>query len=192
MNYPQIKQEQLSADPEGGNANVVLANSFNGTGLKRRRTDEGGQCEDIAMTSPAKIGSLIITNNERTASCIQQHNASQINVAHLKNPTGKTFLHIQHSPCIYQTEDWKPKGCTMYLPLSEDVMVNTRNIEQISFESDQFFLADEKGNYVGAKPGNAIHLWRFDLATRKLYISRSILFLKEQEYKDIRLQLEVL
>lgn len=41
----------------------------------------------------------------------------------------------------------------MYLPLLEDVMVNMKNIEQISFEADQFFLADEKGNYVGAKPG---------------------------------------
>lgn len=45
----------------------------------------------------------------------------------------------------------------MYLPLCEDIMINTHNIEQISFETDQFFLADEKGNYVGAKSGKYWH-----------------------------------
>lgn len=65
----------------------------------------------------------------------------------------KTFLTVRHNNYIYHTEDWRPKGCTRYIPLHEDIMINTQNIEQISFECDQFFLADEKGNYVGAKPG---------------------------------------
>nr|XP_042908897.1 uncharacterized protein LOC107443204 isoform X2 [Parasteatoda tepidariorum] len=102
----------------------------------------------------------------------------------------KNFLSIRHNCYIYHTEDWKPKGCTMYLPLREDIMINTQNIEQISFENDQFFLADEKGNYVGAKPGNAVHFWRFDGSMRKLYISRSILFLKDQDYQDLQVQLD--
>lgn len=65
----------------------------------------------------------------------------------------KMFLTVRHNNYVYHTEDWKPKGCTRYIPLHEDIMINTQNIEQISFECDQFFLADEKGNYVGAKPG---------------------------------------
>ncbi|KAG8189023.1 hypothetical protein JTE90_025466 [Oedothorax gibbosus] len=101
----------------------------------------------------------------------------------------KTFLSVRHNSYVYHTEEWKPKGCTMYLPLCEDIMINTHNIEQMSFETDQFFLADEKGNYVGAKPGNAVHLWRFDSTMKKLYISRSILFLKEQDYHDVQFQL---
>uniref|UniRef100_T1IMT6 Uncharacterized protein n=1 Tax=Strigamia maritima TaxID=126957 RepID=T1IMT6_STRMM len=143
MNYPHIKQEQLSGDSE------VLQNSFNGTGLKRRRTDDI-QCEDIAMTSPTKIGHLIISSNNNE----HNRNVNVVSGTHLRSSGSKTFLHIQHSSFVFQTEDWKPKGCTMYLPLTEDVMVNTRNIEQVSFENDQFFLADEKGNYVGAKPGD--------------------------------------
>lgn len=63
------------------------------------------------------------------------------------------FLTVRHNNYIYHTEDWRPKACTRYVPLHEDIMINTQNIEQISFECDQFFLADEKGNYVGAKPG---------------------------------------
>lgn len=172
MNYTQIKQETLTGDAD-------VQSAFNGSSLKRRRTDE---YDDIHMTSPSKMGHLIMP---------AEHRSYGSGATAIKS-SGKTFLHIHHSPFVYQTEDWLPKGCTMYLPLSEDVMVNTRNIEQISFESDQFFLADEKGNYVGAKPGNAIHLWRFDTASRKLYISRSILFLKDQEYQDIRNQLDQL
>ncbi|KAH9367025.1 hypothetical protein HPB48_021384 [Haemaphysalis longicornis] len=68
----------------------------------------------------------------------------------------------------------------MYLPLTQDVMINTRCIDQLSFETDQFFLADGKGNYIGAKSGHAIHMWRYDPASKRLFISQSVLFLREQ------------
>ncbi|XP_023231833.1 uncharacterized protein LOC111631759 isoform X1 [Centruroides sculpturatus] len=154
--------------PTNGEA---LTSSF-GTqsNLKRRRTDE---YEEMGMYPTNKLGNIIYSEPRGYASM-------------------KTFLMIRHNPFVYHTEDWKPRGCTMYLPLTEDIMINSRNIEQISFETDQFFLADEKGNYMGAKPGNAIHLWRFDPSTRKLYISRSVLFLKEQDYREVQIQLEAL
>ena len=50
-------------------------------------------------------------------------------------------------------------------------MINTQNIEQISFECDQFFLADEKGNYVGAKPGGIIFIYQY------FYTKHIILFI---------------
>lgn len=162
---PQIKNE-----PESSEGTEYLSDIINGSSLKRRRTED---YDEIQMACSAKLSNFVIP---------QQRSLMP----------GHSFLHIRHTPFVYQTEDWKPKGCTMYLPLVEDVMVNTRNIEQISFETDQFFLADDKGNYVGAKPGNAIHLWRYDLQSRNLYISRSILFLKEQEFGDIRAQLETM
>lgn len=40
--------------------------------------------------------------------------------------------------------------------------------------------------------GNAVHLWRFDPTTRKLYISRSILFLKEQVCLSLYCQTDAL
>nr|XP_054920214.1 uncharacterized protein LOC126517480 isoform X3 [Dermacentor andersoni] len=94
---------------------------------------------------------------------------------------GRSFLTIRHNASVFHTEDWKPRGCTMYLPLAQDVMINMRCIDQVSFESDQFFLADGKGNYIGAKSGHAIHLWRYDHSTKRLFISQSVLFLREQE-----------
>ncbi|XP_064477101.1 uncharacterized protein LOC135390990 isoform X2 [Ornithodoros turicata] len=101
----------------------------------------------------------------------------------------RTFLTVRHNSYVFHTEEWKPRGCSMYLPLTQDVMLNMRHIEQVSFENDQFFLADGKGNYAGAKTGNAIHLWRLDPNTRKLYVSRSLLFLREQDYREVQLQL---
>lgn len=162
---PQIKNE-----PESGEGTDYFPTIINGSSLKRRRTED---YDELQMACPAKLSGFMIPEQRAVVQ-------------------GRLFLHIRHTPFVYQTEDWKPKGCTMYLPLIEDVMVNTRNIEQISFENDQFFLADDKGNYVGAKPGNAIHLWRYDFSSRKLYISRSILFLKEQEFNYIRAQLETM
>lgn len=78
----------------------------------------------------------------------------------------------------------------MYLPLAQDIMINTRNVDQLSFENDQFFLADDKGNYIGAKTGNAIHLWRYDTSTKRLFISQSVLFLREQDHREVLDQLE--
>ncbi|XP_002434326.4 uncharacterized protein LOC8052984 isoform X3 [Ixodes scapularis] len=104
--------------------------------------------------------------------------------------SGRSFLTIRHNASVYHTEEWKPRGCTMYLPLSQDVMINTRNVDQLSFENDQFFLADGKGNYIGAKSGNAIHFWRYDTSTKRLFISQSILFLREQDHREALEQLE--
>ncbi|KAH9382928.1 hypothetical protein HPB48_023560 [Haemaphysalis longicornis] len=96
---------------------------------------------------------------------------------------GRSFLTIRHNASVFHTEEWKPRGCTMYLPLTQDVMINTRCIDQLSFETDQFFLADGKGNYIGAKSGHAIHMWRYDPASKRLFISQSVLFLREQPNK---------
>lgn len=105
---------------------------------------------------------------------------------------GRSFLTIRHNASVFHTEEWKPRGCTMYLPLTQDVMINTRCIDQLSFETDQFFLADGKGNYIGAKSGHAIHMWRYDPASKRLFISQSVLFLREQDHREVLDQLEYL
>ncbi|GFY76137.1 uncharacterized protein TNIN_154851 [Trichonephila inaurata madagascariensis] len=157
LNYslPLVSSDVVGVPTNGDNVNTTYHTQ---SSLKRPRTED---YPDIGIYSSNKLSNYI---------CSESRSYSR----------AKTFLTVRHNSYVYHTEEWKPKGCTMYLPLCEDIMINTQNIEQISFESDQFFLADEKGNYVGAKPGNAVHLWRFDPTSRKLYISRSILFLKDQ------------
>lgn len=136
-------------------------------GLKRRRLGETWEDPNLPtmfQTCPklGTAGLLSPSDPQRTAR------------------TGRSFLTIRHNSSIFHTEEWKPRGCTMYLPLAQDIMINTRNVDQLSFENDQFFLADDKGNYIGAKTGNAIHLWRYDTSTKRLFISQSVLFLREQ------------
>ncbi|PRD29977.1 UNVERIFIED_CONTAM: hypothetical protein NCL1_27794 [Trichonephila clavipes] len=210
LNYslPLVSSDVVGVPTNGDNVNTTYHTQ---SSLKRPRTED---YPDIGIYSSNKLSNYI---------CSESRSYSR----------AKTFLTVRHNSYVYHTEEWKPKGCTMYLPLCEDIMINTQNIEQISFESDQFFLADEKGNYVGAKPvknlkqehlnfkyhnfkcarfncvakmmiysvssieynrfsylGNAVHLWRFDPTSRKLYISRSILFLKDQDYQDVQFQLD--
>jgi hypothetical protein len=55
----------------------------------------------------------------------------------------KRFLPINSSNCIYESEDYKSKGETLYVPLRESVLVNVQNIEQFSFSEGSFFIGDE-------------------------------------------------
>ncbi|GIZ02725.1 uncharacterized protein CEXT_805832 [Caerostris extrusa] len=141
-NIPLVSSDVVGVPTNGDNVNTAYHTQGS---LKRPRTED---YSEIGMYSSNKLSNYI---------CSDSRSYSR----------AKTFLTVRHNNYIYHTEEWKPKGCTMYLPLS-----------------------DEKGNYVGAKPGNAVHLWRFDPASRKLYISRSILFLKEQDYQDVQFQLD--
>ncbi|GAB6031674.1 hypothetical protein CHUAL_009428 [Chamberlinius hualienensis] len=178
INYiPQFKHEPSCSD---GSVPEYATSVINGSSLKRRRTEYENYNNDSQLhvpsyAYPAKFSSFVIPEQRSYTQSIS-----------------RTFLSIRHTPYIYHTEEFKSKGCTMYAPLNDDIMINASTIDQISFESDQFFLTDGRGNYVGAKQGNAIHLWRFDCSTRRLYISRSILFLREQEFIDIRNQMEYL
>ncbi|XP_035208781.1 uncharacterized protein LOC118183374 isoform X2 [Stegodyphus dumicola] len=164
LNYglPLVSHEGVGVSTNGNNT------QYHQGSLKRPRTED---YPEIGVYQSNKLSSYICTDSRGYSK-------------------SKTFLSVRHNNYVYHTEDWKPKGCTMYLPLREDIMINVQNIEQISFESDQFFLADEKGNYVGAKSGHAVHLWRFDSTLRKLYISRSILFLKDQDFQEVQVQLD--
>lgn len=103
---------------------------------------------------------------------------------------GRGFLAIRHGASVFQTEELKPRGCTLYHPLTNDMMINVLNVDQLSFESGQFFLADAKGLYIGAKSGHAIHFWRYGNVSRKLFVSQSILFLKEEDYIGVLQQLD--
>lgn len=98
---------------------------------------------------------------------------------------GHRYLTIRRGAYVYQTEDWQPMSMTLYIPLEQDIMINTRTINQLSYESNYFFIGDSYGNYRGTKSGNAVHLWRLDFTTKKLYIAQSILFIRDQDFKHV-------
>lgn len=98
---------------------------------------------------------------------------------------GHRYLTIRRGAYVYQTEEWQPMSLSLYSPLEHDIMINTRTISQLSYEGNYFFLADSYGKYRGSKSGNAVHFWRHDYTTRKLYIAQSVLFLREQDFKHV-------
>ena len=66
---------------------------------------------------------------------------------------GRNFIPIAASPATFHTEDVKQRNETMYIPLTDDVLVNVRTIEQISYDAGGFFIGDHKGNYVRNSQG---------------------------------------
>ncbi|XP_012943128.1 uncharacterized protein LOC101856049 [Aplysia californica] len=105
---------------------------------------------------------------------------------------GHNFVHFRKvdNERVYQTEDWEPSGSALFYPLTEDVMVNSRNIEQFSCSSGNFFVAGQDGLYSRTLSGKVLHLWRFCTEKKKLYISRSFLFRNAQDFWEVQQMLE--
>ena len=59
----------------------------------------------------------------------------------------RRFFTICASGRVYDSEDFQPKGETLYTPLKEEVIVNTRNIEQFTFTNGSFFIGDESSRF---------------------------------------------
>ncbi|KAL9951068.1 hypothetical protein ACROYT_G043663 [Oculina patagonica] len=104
----------------------------------------------------------------------------------------RRFLPINASGLVYESEDFRPKGETLYTPLQDDVIVNTRNIEQFTFTNGSFFIGDESSRFSRTVQGVSLNMWRFDDQTKKLYISRSFVFTSPQEAQEIKRVLEAM
>ncbi|RUS83858.1 hypothetical protein EGW08_008399 [Elysia chlorotica] len=102
--------------------------------------------------------------------------------------TGRRFLTLykKNNNSVYHTEEWLPCGSTLFSPLTEDIMVNTQNIEQFSSSSGQYFVSDERGQYSATLTGQVLHLWRFCPTKQKLFISRSFLFQEHQDFLQVQ------
>ena len=57
---------------------------------------------------------------------------------------------------VFHTEEWRERQTPMYLPVTENLLINTANIEQLSFTAGSWFLADETGNYCGSQEGKGL------------------------------------
>ncbi|GFN94093.1 hypothetical protein PoB_002059900 [Plakobranchus ocellatus] len=74
--------------------------------------------------------------------------------------TGQRFLTLLKGNCnsIFHTEEWIPSGSTLFFPLTEDIMFNTRNIEQFTSSHGQFFVADQNGQYSKTLTDTSVNL----------------------------------
>ncbi|BFY99210.1 hypothetical protein BsWGS_02250 [Bradybaena similaris] len=106
----------------------------------------------------------------------------------IEQATNRHFLQLQCMDCetIFHTEDWNSSGSTMFSPVTEDLMINTRNIEQFSCSRGNFFVAGVDGVYSKTISGEVLHLWRFCPQKGKLFISRSFLFKNAQDFHQVR------
>lgn len=69
-----------------------------------------------------------------------------------------SFVYLSGSHGTLQSVDYKVGKETMYLPIgSGDVMINVRNIDQVTCEKGTFFMGDENSKYIGSTEG--MFLW---------------------------------
>ena len=71
----------------------------------------------------------------------------------------RRLLTIHASGLVFESEDFRPKGETLYTPLQADVIINTRNIEQFTFTNGSFFIGDESSRFSRTVQGIFIYLY---------------------------------
>ena len=87
---------------------------------------------------------------------------------HFSPPPGRNFLPIKGSASVFQSEVVKPKGETMYRPLTEDLLINMRHIEQVSFGMGVYFIGDHRGNYVRSDQGKGQGRISFEISSKTI------------------------
>ena len=60
---------------------------------------------------------------------------------------GRHFLAIPRTCHVFQTETWRSADSALFLPLTEDLLVNVRRLEQVSCADGHYFVADDSGKY---------------------------------------------
>lgn len=99
---------------------------------------------------------------------------------------GSAFITILAGYDFYQTEQWKSEDASLYMPVLEDIMLNVRSFDQVTFRSGSFFVSDLAGTYESTRKGIAIHLWKYDAVSRRLFISKSLLATSTELYDELR------
>ena len=103
----------------------------------------------------------------------------------MTTPASKHFLRLPGNGGVYESQDCTDVTTTLFSPLQHDVMINLRSIEQLSFATGVFFVADASGVYERKAEGCIVNLWRYNESERRIYISRSLL-ITDQQVSDHR------
>lgn len=190
---------EVPGSPFGGCANsggctASAKHRCRHTGFSSRRADTGdmalqdmeGVYHNGATTSGFVTSS---TSRKRLRMDVDQENEGE-QLQRMICSRGRNFIPIAASPTTFHTEEVNQERETMYVPLREDVLVNARSAEQISYGAGVYFVGDLKGSYARSSQGHVINLWRFSEATQKLYISRSFLFTNVMDFVQLKELLE--
>ena len=111
------------------------------TSVKRPRTDETGH-----QQYPANSRDGFHEHRNENGLFCKRSDQPEI-CSSSPSPDSRRFLTIRASGLIFESENFRPKGETLYTPLKEDVIVNTRNIEQFTFTNGSFFIGDESSRF---------------------------------------------
>ncbi|XP_075720761.1 uncharacterized protein LOC142761448 isoform X2 [Rhinoderma darwinii] len=106
----------------------------------------------------------------------------------VKGPTksrATCFVQMLPNKGIFQSENWKPNGSTLYYPITSHLFVNFEKYDQISFDEGLFFIGDNSGGCSQKEQGHVIHCWRFDDKEKTLFIAMSYLFTNFSTFQEI-------
>ncbi|KAK7508352.1 hypothetical protein BaRGS_00000591 [Batillaria attramentaria] len=127
-----------------------------------------------------------VTCKKRKVSEEEQHDYNDNRPMEEMTVVSRQFMAIHKSGSVFQTEEWRSADTALFQPVTEDLMVNIRKVDQISCTDGNYFVADCSGKYSRTVQGKVLHLWRFDKTHRKLFISRSFLFTSIPEYLAVQ------
>ena len=82
--------------------------------------------------------------NENSDRC---NRATSIDFWHCDRALGRRFLPINASDFVFHSENFRPNGETLYIPLREDTLINTQSVEQFTFTEGSFFIGDEESRF---------------------------------------------
>ena len=109
---------------------------------KRPRTDEGEDRDRVV-----NLSSDGFEHRNENGLFFDKRSYQPIDYSTSAMQFSRRFLAIKASGLVYESEDFRSKGETLYTPLKEDVIINTRNIEQFTFTNGSFFIGDESSRF---------------------------------------------
>lgn len=70
-----------------------------------------------------------------------------------KTSASRWFILIEACKGIYESEVYSQRDETLYIPIRCNVLINMKNIEQITFGSGNYFIGDLEGHFTGTVQG---------------------------------------
>ena len=84
------------------------------------------------------------------------------------------IYHLDHIPGRpYSLSAKKANTNIVYIPLQNNILLNTKAYTEILFRTDQFFLADKEGHYEQTVEATAIDFLMHSPTERCMYVARS-------------------
>ena len=119
---------------------------------------------------PQKVGNYVIVIFFNHAEKTQDLLFQLIYLFRCTCIVGQRFMCIRKSESVFATEDWKELGTSLFMPVSQDLFINTNKYEQLSLSEGSFFVADMQGNYSRSASGIYILTMEIVLAQHQVLI----------------------